>query len=328
MREHYKLISLSSIAREYGIVTILIMLAAQISACAHESTDATDMPSLGSGELVLLELKSRVYGNTRNLRVLLPPSYHETDNVYPVFFFLDGLATMDAPGLDLPRIVANESAESPLREFIIVAIDNGGSTTTSSNPSVDRASEYLPYADPYWIEPPIPKPRGTLFPEFLFEEVMPIIVSKFRVAVGPANVGPANVGLGGSSFGGLVTLYTLIAHPDRLGMVMIESPSLHVSQGRLENQLGNLHEWTGKMHIGVGSAEGELVEYQREMARNVLSLVNLVYSAAPRAELNFEFANGGTHWYDAWRARLPGALRFLFQCESDDLPGCQRVLTN
>lgn len=164
----------------------------------------------------------------------------------------------------------------------------------------------------------IPRPRGSLFPEFLFEEVMPMVASKFRVATGPTNVG-----LGGSSYGGLVTLYTLLAHPDRLGMVLIESPSLHVSQGRLENQLGNLNEWTGKMHIGVGSAEGELIEDQRDMARNVLSLVNLVYSAAPKSELNFEFANGGTHWYDAWRARLPGALRFLFQCEPEDLPGCQ-----
>ena len=224
---------------------------------------------------------------------------------------------MDAPGLNLPGILNQQQSELSLREFIVVAIDNGGSTSTTTSPMVDRASEYIPYPDPSWTEPPIPDPKGHLFPTFLFDEVEPLISQRFRVAKGPENTG-----LGGSSYGGLAALYTVVNHPERIGLTMIESPSLHVSQGQVEKELTRLRSWEGKVHLGVGSAEGETLDDQREMARNVLSLANLIYVIAPNAELNFVFVNGGTHWYDAWRARLPGAIEFLFKCDSVDQPGC------
>ena len=305
-------------ARRPFLTTVVALLVVSLTS-ASEDVECHKLSGSGgcASEIIELPIQSEVYGNSRMLRVLLPASYHHSDDAYPVFYFLDGVATMDAFGLDLPGVLEQLKSEPPLREFIIVAIDNGGSTSTTSNPAVDRAAEYIPYPDPSWTEPPVPVAKGKLFPDFLFGEIEPLISETFRV-----RNGAENTGIGGYSYGGLAALYTIVQHPERIGLAIIESPSLHVSEGRIEGQLDKLRSWQGRIHLGVGTAEGETLEHQREMVQNVLSLASAIRSAAPDAELNVALVNGGTHWFDAWRARLPGAIRFVFTCESAQMPGC------
>ena len=56
--------------------------------------------------------------------------------------------------------------------------------------------------------------RGNLYPQFLQREVMPLIEGRYSVLKGPENTG-----LGGSSLGGLITLYTQLAAPGVFGRV-------------------------------------------------------------------------------------------------------------
>jgi len=251
-----------------------------------------------------LRLESTVFANTRSLRVLLPPSYGQArDRRYPVFYFLDGVAAWDAWGV--PDVVELLWQEGEIPEYIFVSIDNGGSTLETADPVRDRASEYLPYPDPSWTEAP-PVPRGDRFPAFLLDEVMARVDHEYRTA--PEG---ASTGLAGDSYAGAAALYTAMRHPDRIGLLLVESPSLHVGAGRLLREAAAASRWPRRVYLGVGTAEGDTPEAQAGMVVTVRELANTleVHPSAP--EVLLVVREGADHWYDAWRERLPKALRFL-----------------
>jgi enterochelin esterase-like enzyme len=126
---------------------------------------------------------------------------------------------------DLEKTVHTLIEDKKLVQFIVVGIDNGGSTQESTNPIRDWANEYLPWPDPAEVNPDFKMndPMGKLYPDFLIQEVMPLIENNFRI-----KEGAANTGLGGSSYGGLIALYTSMKYPERFGMLLLESPSLYV----------------------------------------------------------------------------------------------------
>ena len=54
---------------------------------------------------------------------------------------------------------------------------------------------------------------------------MPLVDGKYRTLPGQPNTG-----IGGSSFGGVATLYALLAQPGRFGYGLIESPTLWIGR--------------------------------------------------------------------------------------------------
>src|SRR5467141_4664829 len=95
-----------------------------------------------SGELRLHELQSRIFRNTRMLRVWLPPGYSHAENEgrhYPVFYLNDGQNLFDPAtayiGIDweVGKNAARLVGEGQVPSMIIVGIDNAGK---------DRAKEY------------------------------------------------------------------------------------------------------------------------------------------------------------------------------------------
>lgn len=252
------------------------------------------------------ELKSTVFGNTRTIRVLLPPGYfgaEQREHRYPVFYFTDGIAAWDEWGV--PDVVEELWEGKEIVEAIFIGIDSGGSTRESRDPSVDRANEYLPWADPSWTMPR-PEPEGERFPDFLFDEVMPEVNRRYRTAIGPRNTG-----LAGSSYGGVIALYTAFARPGHIGYLLAESPSLHVSQGRFIEMAAEAEPLPARIYLGVGTAEGDTPEGRAQTVSSVLRLDAALLESAPRESVRLVVVEGAPHWYDAWRDRLPLALRFL-----------------
>lgn len=256
-----------------------------------------------------LTLRSKVFDNTRALRVLIPPGYDDPKNRtvrYPVFYFLDGIAAFDAWGV--PSTAKALWRQHVIPPMLFVGIDNGGSTLESSNPVRDRASEYLPYPDQSWTTSDAPLPRGGLLPAFLFDEVMPLVNTHYRTTTNPAMIG-----LAGDSFAGAAALYIAMKYPDRIGFLLVESPSLHIGGGRLLTEARNATAWPSVVYLGVGSEEGETAEIQAEMLNNVRTLGSSLRERQPTVRIHLEVAAGGAHSYGAWHQRLPGALRFLFE---------------
>src|SRR5437764_4462763 len=86
-----------------------------------------------SGELRLHELRSRVFRNSRLIRVWLPPNYDASgDTRYPVLYLNDGQNLFDAAtafaGVDwrVGEAAKHLMAAGKIPQLIIVGIDNTG----------------------------------------------------------------------------------------------------------------------------------------------------------------------------------------------------------
>src|SRR5690348_12497441 len=166
---------------------------------------ATPPKDLVPAQLRVHEFHSRIFRNTRMLRVWLPPRYDAPENAarhYPVFYLNDGQNLFD-PAAAFAGVAwqVGETAERLIRQeivppLIIVGIDNM---------QADRIKEYLPFRS---FHPPVLRPQGKRYPDFLAHEVMPFVYERYRIARGPENTG-----LGGSSLGALISLFTVIERP-------------------------------------------------------------------------------------------------------------------
>jgi enterochelin esterase-like enzyme len=259
----------------------------------------------------LLTLHSKIFANTRTLRIWLPPGYHnswQSLRKYPVFYFTDGIATFH--GRQLARIADQLTRYKRIPPAIFVGIDNGGSTQESKNPGSDRASEYLPYPDDT-LQPPVPSPQGKLFPDFLEQEVRPLVDSHYRTT--------NEAGLAGSSYGAAIALFTAMERPGRYQWLLLESPSLYIADDILLRRAGSFRNWPPRVYVGAGTNEGE-GDAKREMVDDVTRLVK---SLQTRTSTCLVIAPGAAHNEDAWRARLPAALEFLLgngSCPTSNAP--------
>src|SRR4051812_13015116 len=152
------------------------------------------------------ELTSKVFKNTRTIRILLPPDYSKKGNTirYPVLYLNDGLMVFDSheQGLRIEQIVFDLYQKQTLPDLIVVGIDNGACTDKTTNELVDRADEFLPYPDQgfspgHTYEPAPPEPHGRLYPDFV-QEVMTEINRRYRT-----KTTPVDTAIGGFSYGGV-----------------------------------------------------------------------------------------------------------------------------
>src|SRR5271166_6667622 len=116
-----------------------------------------------TGDLRLHEFRSRVFRNTRFLRVWLPPGYGDAENTgrrYPVLYLNDGQNLFEpATAFAGVEWQVDETADRLIREaavppMIFVGIDNSGK---------DRLREYMPYRS---MHPRMIRVRGKYYPKF------------------------------------------------------------------------------------------------------------------------------------------------------------------
>jgi predicted alpha/beta superfamily hydrolase len=275
----------------------------------EETTSSSESGSAGSpelaGELQLHEIESRIFRNRRTLRVWVPPGYSAPENQerhYPVFYLNDGQNLFDPAtayiGVDWQ---ADEAADRLIREdkippLIIVGIDNA---------QKDRPKEYLPYRA---FNPPVLRPQGKRYPDFLLNEVMPFLYQRYRIARGPENTG-----LGGSSLGAIISLYSVMSRPGIFGRLLLESPSLFVSNRRFLKSNRSFRQWPAKVFMAIGTREAGDENRDREVVQDVRELERILHRAALKDDrLLVKIDEGATHSEREWAKRFPEALTFLF----------------
>lgn len=272
---------------------------------------------MASPNIEILELKSAVFSNTRAIRILLPPGYRDPENAtrtYPVLYLNDGIMAFRPAAINVEEAVHGLIKRGEIPPLIVVGIDNGASAKESKDPRVDhRANEFLPYPDVgfapnqlYAANPP--QPQGMRYPEFVVGEVMPLVESRFRIARGPANTG-----IGGFSYGGVAALHTALARADVFGKLLLESTPLWIGPDlQLLKAAGTARRWPGVVTIGNGSAESPDAEINAEGRREVEVLRKAIVAASPGTRLRVFTGEGDVHEPAAWRRRLPGSIKFLF----------------
>jgi predicted alpha/beta superfamily hydrolase len=289
-------------------LVLLASLSFSAASFAQAAPAATACKSTANGDLHLHTLKSTLFGNERTVRVLLPEGYGDAankDRRYPVLYMLDGQNVFDACLSDVSHhewgvdeTVQQLVAGKKIPAMIVVGVDHAGK---------DRAREYLPYKD-FVGNPDMDEPAGKRFPDFMTREVMPLVDAKYRTLAGPANTG-----IGGSSYGGVASLYALLAKPNTFGYGLIESPTLWVGMGQLVRDTSPLVAMPKKVFVGFGGKEAS----DPVISEKLISLIRQVesnFKADGYDASNFRFVldPDAEHTEAAWEKRLPGALTFLF----------------
>lgn len=261
-----------------------------------------------TGTLEIVSFTSRLFQNTRNLRVWLPPGYKDAANAsqtYPVLYMLDARSLFDKCTSSngewqidetLTRLIA-QRAVPPL---IVVGID--------ALPGEGRGFEYLPYKDTI-SAPTSPEPNGKRFPDFLAADALPFIASRYRVKGPP-------YGIGGSSYGAVAALYALLARSDLFDLGLLESPSLQIGNGQLLRDTQFLAKCPSRTFIGVGTTEYSsdapdlrnrgFVGSARQLEANLKSC------ALNEAAVRLVVQPGGTHDPKSWGSRFAEAIQFLY----------------
>lgn len=190
---------------------------------------------------------SKILNNDRTLRIYLPPNYEKNKRErYPVIYMQDGQNLFD-PKLSAfshNEWRADETAEALIatnliQPIIIVGIDN----------TAARADEYLPTRAKMGNQFAGGKAEDYL--KFLLNEVKPYIDSHYRT-----KKDRINTAIGGSSFGGIISLYAGLAHPESFSKVLALSPSIWWDSREMLIRIKNLKAKPQiKIWIDIGSRE-------------------------------------------------------------------------
>jgi predicted alpha/beta superfamily hydrolase len=240
---------------------------------------------------VISGVESRELGNRRDILVYLPSSYDKSDKPYPVLYMHDGQNLFDpATSFAGEWGVDTALARAPRkgRRAIVVGIPNAG---------IDRIREYSPFVDAR-----IGGGAGEAYLGWLEGTVKPIVDARYRTIRSPEGTG-----IGGSSLGGLISLYAFFRSPARYGFAAALSPALWFGDGQIFRFVESAGYVRGRIYLDVGTREGEGTLANAQQMRDLL--LGLGYQRG--RDLMWVEDKGGMHNESAWGRRLRSALPFL-----------------
>ena len=240
----------------------------------------------------------------RDVIVYVPPGYdEEPERKYPVLYLHDGQNLFDGRTSFVKdrtwqvREHADAAIEAgEVEPLVIVGIYNTGDR---------RLSEYTHEYN--WQ---MGGGQADAYGQLVTRELLPWIANQYRV-----RQDRQNTGLGGSSLGGLVSLYLGLRYPAVFGKLAVLSPSVWWNHKSI---LGYLNEHAPQMWeqprvwLDVGDNEGQ------KAVRDVEHLARRLKANGwkPGETMHFDKVHGGTHDEASWATRVRPMLRFLFPQEN------------
>ena len=263
-----------------------------------------ELAAAGPGQLQKHEqFRSRFLTKKRDLIVYLPGIYQKRPNLrFPVLYLEDGQNLFDPATSFIPGVYwrVGETADALIAQgliqpLIIVGIYNTGK---------QRINEYTPTRDRK-----LGGGKADKYGRLLVEELKPFIESQYRT-----EPGPANTGLGGSSLGGLLTIYLGLKYPQIFGKLAVLSPSVWWDRRTiLDFAASTPLAARPRIWLDVGTKE------DTHTVANVTALRDTLHRRGWQdgRNLHFEVFQGAQHNEAAWAERVGPFLQFLFPaCES------------
>jgi len=249
-------------------------------------------------------IDSTFLGVSRRITVMRPGSTgHEPQGPPAVLYLNDGQNLFDpsrAFAGTTWRVAETVSwlvSERRIPPVLVVGIDHGESR---------RAREYLPVEDER--NPYARRPLGRRYVEFVTREVVPFIERTYHVSRRTSSRA-----FGGSSYGAIAALLSVLERPGTFGRLLLESPSLYVGNRFLLRKARRAPRWPARVYLGVGTAETSKPDVNRETVENVRVLESILQGAGlGRKRLKVVVQEGASHSEGAWAGRLGEALTFLF----------------
>jgi len=242
-------------------------------------------------------VRSRFLESAHDIIVYLPPGYDEDlGRRYPVLYMQDGQNLFDDATSFNGEWHLDAAAEQTIgaglvAPLIIVGIYNAGAY---------RIDEYTPTRD-------AAKRAGgdaDRYGRMLLEELKPFIDAEYRTLDDARNTG-----IGGSSLGGLVSLYLALKYSGRFWNVAVLSPSVWWDNRFIVRRVRALYTAPPlRIWLSTGTAEGEGAVAGARRVRDALLAKGWIQGES----LHYEEVEGGRHTESAWAAIAPAMLQFLF----------------
>ena len=242
-------------------------------------------------------VRSRYLDSEHDVIVYLPPGYDEdSERRYPVLYMQDGQNLFDEATAFAGEWRLDEAAERMIEAglmtpLIIVGIYNAGAYRIDEyTPTRDSARRAGGNADKYG--------------RMLVEELKPFIDAEYRTLPDAANTG-----IGGSSLGGLVSLYLALKYSGIFWNVAVLSPLVWwdnrfiVRRVRALGAAPPLRVW-----LSTGTAEGDGVVAGARRVRDALLAKGWVEGET----LHYQEIEGAMHTESAWADVAPAMLHFLY----------------
>lgn len=250
--------------------------------------------TLGEIEKQTFVMRSPQLRNRRAIDVYLPASYAEDGRRrFPVVYMQDGQNLSDpaiAFGANTWQLYqALETLARTGIEAIVVGVHNTGTS---------RLGEYSPFPDPRHGGG-----RGERYLRFLEDTVKRRVDSRYRVSKDR----DATI-IGGSSMGGLISLYAFFRRPSAFGAAAVMSPSIWFGGRQILQFVDESRYARGRLYLDVGTDEGS------GTLRDARSLARILRAKGyGRDDLKYVEATGHRHRENDWADRLPDALAFLLR---------------
>lgn len=230
--------------------------------------------------------------------VYVPQAFNDDpDRFFPVLYMHDGQNLFDA---ETSFIKGNywrmgETADAliasgEVHPLVIVGIYNTGPK---------RIDEYTPVEDRR-----LGGGNADAYGQMLVEDLKPFVAHQYRTLGGAENCG-----MGGSSLGGLVTLYLGMRYPAVFGKLAVLSPSVWWRDRVILKYVEQIRQNTGqRIWLDIGTNEG------RRAMPDVRALKRMLVKKGwrPGKDLEYREIQDGRHSEYAWAERVGPLLKFLF----------------
>ncbi|MCK6610440.1 MAG: hypothetical protein L6Q78_05305 [Bacteroidia bacterium] len=231
-------------------------------------------------------------GLTRKIWIYTPSDYDSNSKSYPVLYLHDAQNVFDNAtafagewGVDEALDLREKSGKSTA---IVVAIEHG---------NAERLNEYSPYVNSRYGGG-----KGNLYVDFLANTLKPYIDSAYRT-----QKDLASTGIGGSSMGGLISMYAALKYPSVFGKALIFSPAFWFSDSLFTFAAASSPNQGLKVAFLCDDTESD------EMVPDMLRMKNLLLGKGiDSANCSYTVKTDGAHSEWFWKREFPAAFEFLF----------------
>lgn len=242
--------------------------------------------------LISQEFEIPQLNKKRKVWALLPHDYHQTNERYPVMYLQDAQNLFNEQSAygnwEIDKKLA-VMAEYNIGKVIVIAVEHADK---------ERVLEYNVG------NTVLGQGQGKQYIRFLADTLKPFVDQHFRTK--PERT---HTGIGGSSMGGLVSIFSGLMYPEVFGKLMIFSPSLWVVPKIKLSFLDLYDPQDFRVYLYAGGSESAtMVDHVKKFRKRLLEKENYTDKMKVRLSINEHGKHTETYWSD----EFPKAMEWLF----------------
>lgn len=242
--------------------------------------------------LISEEFEIPQLNKTRRVWALLPHDYEESTETYPVLYLQDAQNLFNEKAKygnwEIDKKLAVMS-EYKIGKIIIIAVEHA---------EQDRIKEYNVGKTVLGVG------QGKKYIRFITDTLKPFVDKTYRT-----KTEREHTGIGGSSMGGLVSVFSGLMYPEVYGKLMIFSPSLWVIPKMDFTNIDFSEPNDTKIYLYAGGDESAtMIDHVKKFKKNMIE--NEFVSSKMKIKLSINMQ--GKHNEIYWSDEFPKAIEWLF----------------